>query len=196
MNDTGEEHIREDVFAAYLDRSLSPAARASVDLHLAECAECRDELVTLSELARAVNRPRRTLRIGGVAAAIAAAVLVAVILPRQTSRLSSPDDERLRETSSIAPDRIAAVSPRDGTVLASDSVRFVWRRDSTDAGYRLVVSDTAGNVAWTVDTPDTSVVVPDSVRLERDRVYFWYVDAIGREGSTRTTPLRQFRIAP
>jgi hypothetical protein len=196
VNESGEGHIREDVFAAYLDKSLSPTARASVDQHLGECAACRDELVSLTEIARSIGRPRRTLRFGAAAAAIAAVLLIAVVLPRQASRPSSADGERLRETSSNASRRIDAVSPTDSAVLAMDSVRFIWHRDSTDAGYRLVVSDDAGNVAWTLDTPDTSVALPTSIRLKRDRVYFWYVDAIGREGTTRATGLRQFRVAP
>ena len=195
MTEPGEDHIREDVFAAYLDKSLPPAARASVDAHLAECSVCRDELVSLSELARAIGRPRRTLRMGSAAAAIAAVLLVAVILPRQTSR-SSSTDERLRETTTVATRGIVAVSPTDSAVVRSDSVRFVWHRESVDAGYRLVVNDDTGNVAWTIDTPDTSAALPDSVRLSRDRMYFWYVDAIGREGSTRATGLRRFRVAP
>jgi len=194
VNEPGEGHIREDVLAAYLDKSLSPTARASVDQHLAECAECRDELVSVSELARSIERPRRTLRIGGAAAAIAAVLLIAVVLPRQSSRTSNGEDGRLREGAAATSHRVVTVSPPDSAVLRADSVRFVWHRDSTDAGYRLVVSDDAGNVAWTSDTPDTSAALPGSIRLSSDRVYFWYVDAIGREGSTRATGLRQFRV--
>ena len=196
MNEFGEGHIQEDVLAAYLDKSLPAAARAPIDQHLAECAACRDELVALSELSRSIARPKRALRVGGGIAAIAAVLLIAVVLPRQQSRSSSEEDPRLRETTSVVPRRIIAVSPNDSAVLALDSVRFVWRRESTDAGYRLIVNDDAGNVAWTVDTPDTSIALPDSVRLRSDRVYFWYVDAIGREGSTRATGLRQFRVIP
>jgi len=191
-----EGHIREDVFAAYLDKSLPAAARAPIDQHLAECPVCRDELVSLVKLAQSIAGARRRLRLGGAVAAIAAVLLIAVVLPRQPSPSSEGADARLRETPSIAPRRIVAVSPNDSAVVRVDSLRFVWHRESSDAGYRLIVNDDAGSVAWTVDTADTAVALPDSVRLRSDRVYFWYVDAIGREGTTRATGLRQFRVVP
>ena len=199
MSETGDPHLRDDVLAAYLDGVLTEQKRASANAHLADCVSCRDELVALSALARSTERPRRLLRLAGPAAAIAAALLIAVLGPWRTSRHVDDTSGRLREPVGIgrsSPGGLRAISPFEGAAMPADSVRFTWRSHAPGAGYRVTVTDDSGAVQWSADTPDTTVLLPDSVRLGRGRAYYWYFDAIANDCRTTGTGLRQFRIAP
>jgi hypothetical protein len=197
VSEISDPHLRDDVLAAYLDRTLSASARAAADAHLAECPTCRDELVAVTALARYTRRRSRAARVGAPLAAVAAAVLIAVFVPwRGPQHTPGVDGERLRKTTGVAGARLRAVAPVDGATLRPDSVRFTWHREAGDAAYHLTVSDESGSVQWTVDTSDSTIGMPASVRLKAGRSYYWYVDAIGGDGKTRATGLSQFRVAP
>ena len=197
MSETSDPHLRDHVLAAYVDGTLAASARAMADTHLVECVACRDELVAMSSLVRSSSRSRRVVRFAAPTAAVAAALLVAVLGPWRAAPRSSTPNERLRETTSVAAGpRVMPVGPTEGGMIDQDSVRFIWRSEPRDAGYRLTVTDEGGAVRWTMNTSDTAVGLPDSVRLDRGRTYYWYVDALGRDGRTRTSGLRRFRVAP
>lgn len=188
------------MLASYVDRVLGADARALADRHLAECASCRDDLVALSAIVHP-RSSRRLLRIATPLAAIAAALLVFALAPWRAP--DGPDGgrrERMRETTTVggvgSTRGVMIVAPTDGSVLPPDSVRFTWRRANGDAGYRLTVTDDSGAARWTIDTPDTTVVLPDSVRIVAGRTYLWYVDALGADGGTRGARLRKFRVSP
>jgi len=190
------------VLAAYLDRALGTSARAVADAHLAGCASCRDELVALSALARSTSTPRRLLRVAGPLAAVAAGILIVVMGTGNPITRSNTPVDRMRETTAVGNPgsaRLSAVAPRDGESIPSDSARFTrftWRRDSPDAGYRVSVTDEGGSIRWAADTGDTTITLPDSVRLEHGQTYYWYVDALGGDGRTRASGPRRFHIAP
>ncbi|HEU4587939.1 MAG TPA: zf-HC2 domain-containing protein [Gemmatimonadales bacterium] len=44
IDSTSSAHPSAEVIAAYVDRRLAPPARAAVEEHLADCAECRREV--------------------------------------------------------------------------------------------------------------------------------------------------------
>ena len=202
MSETRDPHLSDDVLAAYLDRALGTAARATADAHLAGCASCRDELVALSALARSTSTPRRLLRVAGPLAAVAAGLLIVMLNPANPTTRSAASGDRMRETVGVGARRspvLAAVAPREGEIIPSDSARstrFIWRQDARDAAYRLTLTDEGGSVRWSSDTGDTTVTLPDSVRLERGQTYYWYVDALGGDGGTRTSGPRSLRVAP
>ena len=197
MSETSEPHVRDSVLAAYLDRSLTPSARALADAHLAGCSSCRDDLVDLSTLLSAAARRRRSKRLARVGVAAAAVLIVAIVPLTISKRSASPDAERVRAKDiGSAAARLAAVSPVDGATLSPDSVRFTWMRAPRDAGYRVTITDAGGVVQWTTDTSDSTVGLPASVHLLRGQTYYWYVDALGGDGRTNATELRRLRIAP
>jgi len=199
VSETGDPHLGDDVFAAYLDRTLPPSARAIADTHLAVCASCRDELVVMSSLARSTSGARRFYRLA-VPLAVAATLLLFIRGPWSAPPQPLVDDgKRLRESTGVAgltAGRLAALRPPDNATVAAESLRFVWHGEPRDAGYHLVVTDDGGAVRWTLDTSDTTASLPDSVRLERARTYYWYVDALGGDGRTRASALRRFQVVP
>jgi len=202
VNETRNLHLRDDVLAAYLDRALSTSARAAADTHLADCASCREELVALSTLARSTTRRRRALRFAGPMAAVAAGVLIVMFSPQSPTTRSDPPSTRVRERTGVgAPGSrtLVAVAPVDGDMVRPESARrtqFIWKRDTPDAGYRFTITDEGGSVRWSIDTGDTTVTLPDSVPLLRGQTYYWYIDALGGDGGTRTSGPRRLRVAP
>ena len=198
VSDTSEPHLTNDVLAAYVDRTLPETARRAADSHLTTCRPCRDELSAVSALLAARRGSRRWARLAAPAAALAAAAIAFMMFGtwRAPAGPGGSSDERMRESTevTIARDRVAIVSPAEGDTVSPDRMSFVWRPFGSGGTYLMRLSDES-TVRWTVDTGDTSVVLPDSVRLERGRNYHWWVDGITADGRAVTTGVRRFRTA-
>lgn len=84
-----------EILAAYLDGMLDEAGRGLVEAHAADCGPCRELLADASRMATGASRARvvRWTVIGGLAAA--AAIVAAVVLPRQEI-LGGDDGARLQ----------------------------------------------------------------------------------------------------
>jgi hypothetical protein len=182
--------MRDVEMAAYLDRRLSGTDRELAEAHLADCAECREELAQSYQLLKRLRRPRR-LAMGGLVAAIAA-TLVLVVRPGIMPWGSPADDSPLRGNGDGA--AIVAYGPIGETLAAP--VQFVWGAESTAITYRLTVTSADGATIWSGSAADTTVVLPDSIALRAGERYRWVVDALLDDGATRSTGLREFRVAP
>ena len=182
--------MRDVELAAYLDRRLSGADRERAEAHLADCVECREELTQSYLLLRRVRRPRR-LAIGGLAAATAATLLL-VLRPGIMPWGSPADDSPLRADGDGA--AIVAYGPIGET--PASPVHFVWGAQLKTTTYRLTVTRTDGTTVWSRSTADTSMVLPDSIALRAGERYYWVADALLDDGATRSTGLREFRVAP
>lgn len=112
MTDPRLEHLDPATIAALVDQTLDPAARAAAHAHLAACADCREVWVETSEIdnemrgattsepsrdVTVVARPasKRSWIYGGMGLAAAAAVLLAVFLPRMMDRGDRPELQEL-----------------------------------------------------------------------------------------------------
>jgi len=198
VSDTNDPHLKDGVLAAYLDRALPEAARRAADTHLSECPECRDELVAVTTLLNARPASRRWVRLGAPAAALTAAAITFMMLGTWRTRPGQdmPRGDRLRESTqvSVPRDRVAIITPAEGDTVRADRLTFVWRSFGSGGTYLLRLSDES-TVRWTIDTADTTVVLPDSLRLDRGRNYHWWVDALTADGRAVTTGVRRFRTA-
>ena len=182
--------MNEFEVAAYLDRQLQPADRTRIERHLVACGECRTEIAELSHhLAR--GRRRRLAVAGGLLVATAAA-LILVIRPAGVRTPEGAASSLLREAANSAP--LIGYGP--GGEIALRSLRFVWAPAPNATAYRLTVSGADGLPVWSGSTLDTAVTLPDSVRLQTGRRYFWLADALLDDGATRSTGLREFQPVP
>jgi hypothetical protein len=102
------------------------------------------------------------------------------------SRAPSRDVER---GSSAA---LSVVSPA-GSVPAGAPVRFVWHTLAGATAYVLQVVDADGGVSYMTTTPDTAVVLPDSVRLSAEKAYRWWVEARRPTGETVKSAVQPLR---
>ncbi len=173
--------LDEVTIAAVADGALTGADLTAAQAHLAACSPCRRQLAALAILmvdpAIAASIPdvrnrsptaRRLVRAAAAVAAIAAALML-VILP-----LRSPDTTVHRDpvfSASAAPIPLAPLG-QVGMVRS-----FAWSQVDDASSYRVTLFDSAGTVVFEAQVGDTTVAMPDSVRLDPRDAYRWQVEA-------------------
>jgi putative zinc finger protein len=185
-----ERHLESGEVASYLDRALSPAEQAQVETHLADCAECRGEVIAVSRLRHTRSRPRWLIL--GPAVAAAAIALFLFARPAETPAPGTV----LREGEEPPRATVALVAPAEGAAIPTRSPTFTWRSIGAGVSYRLTLTDERGDVVWTATSSDTTGHAPSDVRLQAGRQYFWYVDALLPDGRSVTSGARQFTARP
>jgi hypothetical protein len=185
-----EPHLDAGLVAAYVDGRAGSGDAAKVEAHLAECADCRREVI---EVRRLLSGGRRRWEWSAAAALAAAAVLLLVV--GRPGGLHAPAGSPIRSghTESLAP---AMLAPVEGATMPSNAARFVWHSEGGSAAYRLTLTDERGDVVWTTESSDTSVAPPATIRLSDGQTYYWSVDVLLRDGRSATTGFHGFRIGP
>ena len=184
----------ELLVADFVDGRLTPQNRAQVIEHLLTCARCRALVKATSDLAANEVTPvgqahRQRLRWTLPVGLAAAAVLVLLLLPRGHDD-STPGLREPTLTSTIAP---SPITPAPGASVARvDSL--VWSSVPKAEQYRVRLYDGEGSVLWTLETPDTSAALPDSLRLQLRVPYFWRVEAQAEWLRWTASDLVSFRI--
>lgn len=180
--------MKELEIAAYLDRGLPAQERDRIEDHLAECADCRQNVVEAQALLEKVRKPRRLVRVGMLVAA--AAALLIVMRPGMLSR-GDVADSRMRTETTAAP-ALVAHGPVGET--SARPLRFMWSADANALSYRLSVTRANATPLWSASGTDTVAVLPDSIVLHAGERYYWVVDALLNDGSTRSTGIREFEL--
>ena len=179
--------LSPELLAGYLDGKLPDEERVRVEMHLAACHECRSELADIRQLQRRQPGQRMLLLFP---AAVAAALLIAIALPRQRSVPSATRAAAPAET------RLAVVSPAPDAEIASRQIHFMWRSAGNDASYTFTLQKADGSVVWTSSTTDTITVLPSSIVLPAHETWFWSVDALLPDGQSLSTKATKFRTRP
>lgn len=172
--------------AGFLDGRASDAERERLEAHLADCAECRTELVEVGRLLRSLTRRGSWLILG---AAAAAGIALLMVVPTWLQRAETLDRVRAPATATtMAPRPIAPRGPVDA------ASQLLWSSVSHADRYRVAVFDHEGAIVWEAQTEDTLIALPDSVSLTVDSAYFWKVwarTALDRWGESS---LIEFRL--
>jgi hypothetical protein len=192
-DDNSMIHPTSEAIADFINGRLSQEVRSTVESHFAECRTCRQQVVSARRMLDTYQkRPSRRFAIP----AAAAALMLAVFIPRMISRPSASDALRGRPESSMEGlSRLTIVSPADDDSIVAGQLMFVWRSQPGRPLFRLTLSIGAREV-WSVSTSDTSAKLPDSVRLFPATNYSWYVDAIDSSGRSLTTATQRFQVKP
>jgi len=187
-------HLSVEDIAGMIDGSLAGDERERAERHLAECDECREELATCTRVVTSgVTAPVRRFPWRHLLP-LAAGILVVVWLRRP----AGPDavaaaSERAAPSAGT---RIGTISPAPSDSVAASALRFAWHPIVGSEGYHLTVKDASGATLWAGDVADTTLVLPDSVRLAAGTPYVWRVDGQRTDGSTASSAESAFRIAP
>jgi anti-sigma factor RsiW len=193
---TTQIHLTASQLSGYLDGDLTGVERAEVERHLDHCEECRIELAEVDMLAhpQAGNGTSRRRLVWLIAGALAAS-LAGITLVRSGSDPGPPDAiERPSLTPGEALPRLRVVFPAEGDTIGLADRRLAWR--PLPAGtYHVALLAEDGEPLWTLDTGDTSVTIPASIRLQSGRTYFWRVDAV-HDGVSATSGVIPFSIGP
>ncbi len=168
-----QSHLTEDEVVAYLGHELTDHPLRQVEQHLAECWECRDEIVEAREI---LAQPRRSSWrvLAPVAAAAAAAIVLFIVWPVNPDTQSGPPQHRDAPLSGVATSVPSPITPVGPAIRLEE---MVWSRVADADRYRLTLYDADGDVVWRATTTDTSIPFPDSVELQRSRPYLWKVEA-------------------
>ena len=182
------EHLTDADVAAYLDRGLTDTRRDRLEAHLAECAECRREILETQQLVKRVRPFWRAPVWGGSLVAAAAVVLLVAKLGSGPGRLpeTTPPVRADGGTSQLV------VYGPTGEGISTRGLQFVWGAAAGAVTYRLTITGRDGAAVWSRSGVDTTVTLPDSIVLRPGQRYFWAVDALLGDGVTRSTRLREF----
>lgn len=192
MTDQGarDTHIETGLVAAYVDGRAATAEAAKIEAHLAECADCRRELI---EVRRLLPRKAQRWAWSAVGVLAAAAVLLLVVSRPGGQRASDGSTTRGGQPEPSTP---SALAPAEGSTVAGAGMLFVWSSVEGATAYRFTLTDERGDVAWTTESADTNVAPAPSVRLLGGHTYYWSVDVLLPDGRSTTTGFHSFRIAP
>jgi hypothetical protein len=165
----------------------------TLDLALST-AEGRRDLDVVWAAARAARPPQRRWMTYAAAAAVLVVVAGTIVLkPRAIS--DSPAAPAATSTMRGAESPITLVGPV-GPVAEDHATRFTWRRVGRAERYTVVVVDTTGTEVFASETRDSSLALPDSVRLVAGREYLWWVQARLTDQSTVTAVTQRFLVEP
>jgi len=185
---TDRQHLSPEIIAAYLAREASPEERRVVLQHLLVCPDCRLDTDEARELG--TDRRRQLWAAAAIPVAAAAALLL-VLMPDQPT---TPAGTAVRGPALEGVRQFAAVTPVNGTAVASDSIVFWWHSEGAGVHYVLTVTDENGDVVWTAPTADTTLAPPRGVGLAPGQHYYWYVDALLEDARSSTTGVQEFSV--
>lgn len=196
-------HVPAAEMARYIDGTCDRDARTRLTRHLADCEECREELTALRRLVPA--SARSTKRFGAILGAAAAVALITLSWRGTVSGdADSLPTDGTRATAALteidAPFPVAF--PATDALVSTDSVRLTWHSAGADAAYGVLLQDESGDVIYSTETSDTSVVVPATALASRDAraadtlplTYLWRVDARLSDGRSAKTGVHRFRV--
>lgn len=187
-------HLNTEDVAGFVDRAVSVERRAEIERHIAECDDCRAEVVSITRMVRDKPRTLRPLLMAGVLSA--AAILVITVAPL-IQGTQDPGSLILRQSGQVeGTGELEVVSPLSGDVFDDATRRLQWRAEETDAVYRVTITQEDGESLWSASTSDTILAVADSVALSAGGHYYWWVDALLRGGSIATSGIHEFTMPP
>ena len=163
-----DEHLDPATVAAYIDRTLDDRDRPRVEAHLADCDECRAEVVEAKHIVSTLRGTSKVTTKRWLGVAAAAAVILLVAVPRHTREPDTVHREAPVMTT-IAPH---ALAPQG---LTSGPLVLRWTSVPGADGYRVRVFDERGSVLFERETKDT--VAPVAATLGTGTRLFWKVEA-------------------
>ncbi len=174
-----ERVTSEELLERYVAGALGADDRDRLERHILVCDRCQEEarlaLALRRELARegqqARGRPRTRWIAAGIGTA-AAAVLLAVVIPRAMLERDGTEHRDVPAAEAVKPNPLAPI----GRVPGRPST-FVWSRVAGADRYRVTVLSAGGDVLLETETADTALVAPEGVDLDLGASFFWKVDA-------------------
>jgi len=178
-------HLDPDDVAGMADGTLADEERARVVAHIADCAQCRQEIADVRAAQRTAPSRAGLWWLGSAAAAVLAGVFLLGPL------LSRGGTDPVLRAASDGPPAIEVVAP-SGSPGADERLAFAWRAVAPGAIYTIILMDESADVIWRLDgVPDTTVTVPADRALRPATTYLYVIDAMLPDGRTVTSGTRR-----
>ncbi len=183
-------HPDPDAIGALVSGELPEGERFVLLEHVLRCPACKREL----ELLRAANEgaraaERRSLPSRWMALAAAALILVGIgALTLRGHRPVVPVDVMRGGHASVS-----VIEPFTGTTIARP-VRLAWHAMEGAQSYRIELLSTQGDLIAAWSTSDTTVAVPDSVRVAPGGSYDMWVRAMLSDRTEVSSPVVRFSV--
>lgn len=177
--------MTEFEMAAYADQALGASDLERIEAHLADCRECRRELVEITDL-RPAQPERWLIRFAPLAAA---AIIGLAILFRGSG--TSPESGFRDPTLTLAapPTLVAPLGEVEVPGI------LTWSSVPHASRYRITIFNEDGATVWEQQALDTVVQLPDSVPLSPGTPYFWKVAAQLDRGRWVSSELTRFSLS-
>jgi hypothetical protein len=180
-------HLDPVSLARFIDGGASPDQQALWEAHLAECGDCRAELIESGRILATSPRHPRWTRLVPIAAA------AAVLLVIWTGTLHRPRTEPVTRDATLTVTMPLPVAPL-GNVSRFDTLR--WRAVPEILRYRVTLFTGDGQVAWQTTTADTFAVPGDALRIVAVSPYYWQVKAETTYGRWVESEVVGFTLVP
>ena len=127
---------------------------------------------------------------------VAAAAVVTLVLATPFGRqlLFTDTESPTRSSATEGTVAIGAIAPVEGDLVGREGLTLLWHSMSAETSYQITLTNPQGDVVWTARTPDTTAAVPPTVELIADASYYWYVDALLKDGRPATTGIQRFVV--
>jgi hypothetical protein len=205
------------VLRKYCDGSIAPDERRNAETHMASCARCRHQLISLFDTAReayvesapdflkrralglAPQKERRSFFASfrpfapvALAAIIVLAVGISFFLNRE--RTTTPGTTDLRQ-SQPATAEILLSNPPNGSNLESATVDFRWEDSTPNARHEFTLTDEKGDIVLQERNARSPFRVDTgAIKLSPQQRYYWSVSARFPDGTRRDSPVASFTV--
>lgn len=212
---TGAEadHLSEDRWERLASGELAPEEREGALDHILECAECAEIYTAVSVLRAGAGvfdseapvavdpspAPHQIKRRwwGGVGVfALAAAAVLAIILPRGTPPTLDPVSKPLVLRSIDGQPPATPVSPVDQALAlqSGDELQFSWVSREPESRVRVEVLDADGELVWTSPATERTDIAWPSEAARKPGRYYWRVVATGSSTGGMSSELASFEL--
>jgi hypothetical protein len=190
MSEPRSEHLTPMDVASYIDGAATGDDRRRIDAHLADCVECRNDVVDSGRIVRSQASARlssaRLLVPTAIAAAAAAAMVLVLVRPPLVEQRGEHREAPL--TTTVLPHAVAPI----GTV---DSVPLLqWTSVPNADQYHVRLFNADGTVLWAQTTGDTTAAMPTTVAIRPNSTYSWMVEAQTGFGRQAPSELINFSL--
>jgi hypothetical protein len=195
---TGTPHLDDATLERFAAGELDANERARARAHANSCPPCAALLEGVTLLQAGARQfdpgaPQMARGVGGrrwIPIAIAATIVLGVVVPMITGRLSAPT-EPPSTARSARRDVPVAISPT-GEITGMPT-RFEWQPVDGARSYELLVFREDGTLLWERRLTGMAADRPAELQLPPAK-YYWRVRAFTEENTTAESPLTAFEI--
>jgi len=182
--------ISPETMLDVLTHKLPEADHRRILLAILTDPRCRREFELLRAVSRDESRPAARQRRFFIPISLAAglALLIGGGIYLKTLQRSTTDTTRSGSDSG----EIALVTPGPGGAAGIDR-RFVWRAVPRTLRYDFNLTTPGGQLVYAASQADTSLTIPDSVKMISDTELRWWVEATTGDGRQLRSAIRRLR---